>query len=121
MRGSNVTSITYNWFKNKKFEEVYIGEKTTSIESYAFDSCISLKKIDMSASITSIGYHAFMYDTALSIVICRAITPPTIIQYSGYADNWLAGLTYAGLSQEDGGIYVPDESVDAYKTAWKSY
>ena len=121
MRGSNVTAITYNWFKNKKFEEAYIGEKTTSIDSYAFDSCSSLKKIDIPASMTSIGYHAFMYDTALSVVICRAVTPPTIVQYPGYSDNWLAGLTYTGLSQEGGGIYVPDESVEAYKTAWKSY
>jgi hypothetical protein len=50
-------------------------------------------------------------------LICRATTPPTLeTGHNGYQ----LGLYDTNLSKSGAGIYVPDESVEAYKTAWAS-
>jgi len=40
--------------------------------------------------------------------ICKPITPPALVSDLGYIYT-------------DFNIYVPDESVEAYKMAWKNY
>ena len=83
----------------------------TSIGSSVFSHCTSLTSITIPNSITSIGNNAFYYCSSLTSVTVKATTPPTL----GY-------ITFYGVSQNLV-IYVPAESVDAYKAAnnWSTY
>lgn len=82
----------------------------TSIGANAFYNCLSLKYLDLPATLTSIGRSAFCYCGYNTTVICRAVTPPSITNDTFYGTNIAA-------------IYVPAESVNAYKTAtnWSTY
>ena len=68
----------------------------------------------MPSTITQIGISAFYHCTALQTIIIEAITPPTLCG-NVFTDTPIASKT--------GTIYVPDASVDAYKSAsgWSNY
>lgn len=65
--------------------------------------------------VTTIGDYAFLYCSGLTSVYCKATTPPTADIY----DSWHAFDENAS----DRKIYVPMESVEAYKSAqgWSDY
>jgi hypothetical protein len=69
-----------------------------------------LVKVDIGASAVSIGSSLCNGCTSLTTLICRAVTPPSI------GNNIIANAPNAY-------VFVPDESVEAYKTAtnWSSY
>jgi hypothetical protein len=93
------------------FQSVVIPNSVTSIDSYAFYSCKYLTSVTIGNSVTTIGGNAFDSCRHLTSVTVNAITPPT-----------LGG--YAFLNNASGrNIYVPAESVDAYKAAsgWSEY
>ncbi|MBR0240387.1 MAG: leucine-rich repeat protein, partial [Bacteroidales bacterium] len=87
-----------------------IPEGVASIGERAFYVCSSLTSVVIPDSVTSIGPRAFAYCTTLSKIECKSQTPPT-----------------AGKDMfEDTNncpIYVPNESVEAYKAApgWSDY
>lgn len=84
----------------------------TAIGNYAFYRCSSMKSIELPSTVTFIGDNAFQYCTGLTRVSITAATPPT-----------LGGpLVFDGCPALTG-IYVPDNSVEAYKTAtnWTAY
>ena len=87
---------------------VTIGDSVTTIGDYAFYGCSSLTSITIPDSVTTIGYEAFRYCRSLTSVYCKATTPPYI-----YGDIFLA----TNISN----IYVPMESVEAYKCSWYEY
>lgn len=106
-------------FTDAKFKKVILGDRVTSIgtgaESYnsngTFCNCTELEVVIIGNSMSSIGKVAFSGDSKLNTFICKAYIPPTL-----------------GLMAFNGcpflyGIYVPDASVDAYKTAegWSAY
>ena len=82
----------------------------TKIPFWTFRECSSLKRVDIPETVTSIGYDAFRYCSSLEAVYANPSTPPT------GGDN---------MFDETNGcpIYVPDASVDAYKSAeyWSNY
>lgn len=65
--------------------------------------------------VTTIGDYAFLYCSGLTSVYCKATTPSTADIY----DSWHAFDENAS----DRKIYVPIESVEAYKSAqgWSDY
>lgn len=91
-------------------ESYTIPNNVTKIEDRAFYNCNSLTSITIPDSVTTIGYDAFYRCSSLTSFYCKPQTPPTI-------DSDGIGLN------EDVVIYVPTESVDAYKTAeyWSEY
>ena len=115
---NSVTSIgNYAFYYCSALKSVTIGNGVTSIGYAAFDGCSALESVNIPNSVTSIGYRAFSWCDALKEVYCKPTTPPT-------AD--LGGHSY--WSAFDGNasgrkIYVPTESVDAYKAAsgWSNY
>ena len=91
---------------------VNIPDSVTQIGYAAFYSCNSLTSVTIPDSVTSIGYEAFFECRSLTSVYCKATTPPSL------------GGTYVFDSNGSGRkIYVPAESVDAYKSAkgWSKY
>ncbi len=85
-----------------------IPNGVTEIGDYAFEFCSGLTSITIPDSVTEIGDDAFGYCENLASVFCKRITPPAIT---------------ISINSFVGKIYVPAESVDAYKTAdgWKDY
>jgi hypothetical protein len=77
----------------------------------AFSLCDNLEEIEL-PSATAIGVQAFYGCSKLKKIICRATTPPTLVAVSAFSS------TNSSLV-----IYVPDASLEAYKTAtnWSSY
>ena len=95
---TNLTSIT-------------ISNRITSIEQHAFYGCTSLASMVIPNSVTTIGNSAFENCTYLEKVYCKSTMPPT-----GSADMFKNNA----LGRK---IYVPRNSVEAYKTAeyWSDY
>ena len=77
----------------------------------AFARCISLEEVRIPATMTSIQKGTFGFCTALKTIICEATTPPSLDANAWYGSNALTA------------IYVPDASLEAYKTAtnWNQY
>ena len=113
----NITSLGSGAFCKANFTHVVITSNLTTIPDYTVDhgGCFSnttyLTFVDLPSTLTKLGSAAFQSNTALETFICRATTPPT------YGQNAIADCNYTFL------IYVPDESVEAYKTAsgWSSF
>ena len=91
--------------------EYTIPDGVTSIGGYAFYYCSSLTSITIPDGVTSIGDYAFYYCSSMKEVYCKSTTPPA-------GGSWMFG----SISSECK-IYVPTESLEAYKAAeyWKNY
>lgn len=83
----------------------------TTIGDYAFYDCISIKSITIGENLTSIGVTTFYRCASLEFMVINALTPPSL------AD------TAALLDTNNCPIYVPDASVNAYRTAtnWSEF
>ena len=90
---------------------VTIPDNVTTIGRYAFSECRILTSVTIGDSVTTIGDYAFNYCSSLTSVYCKAITPPT----GGY------NMFHNNASGRK--IYVPTNSVNAYKSAsdWSNY
>ena len=92
---------------------VNIPNSVTTIDEMAFYDCIGLTSVNIGNSVTSIGYNAFTYCTSLTSVTSLAVTPPQTAD-SFYSDPSI---------YDKATLYVPRESVGAYRTAyeWKKF
>ena len=95
---TNMTSIT-------------IPSGVTSIEYQTFCNCESLTSITIPSGVTSIEMSAFEYCSSLIGVTCLPTTPPTLGAFA---------FDYNASGRK---IYVPSDSLNAYKTAtnWSRY
>lgn len=135
--GSGVTIIGGNAFYNHKINNLVIPDNVVTIEGSAFkttattvfdfvkigNGCTSIgssaltynfENIDIGSGITSISSYG-IYNTKCKQLICRATTPPSC--GTSAFGSWSAdGVNYPQ-------IYVPDESVNAYKSAsfWSTH
>lgn len=106
----NVTTIGHNAFNGcKKLTSVY-APVLGSIPQDGFRYCSGLQSVELGNVVTSIGIRGLRDCTGLQKIIVRAATPPTL-----GAD--------ALTSTNSCPIYVPDASLEAYKTAvnWSAY
>ena len=71
-----------------------------------FRACKQLEFVRLPSTVTYLGVSTFYKCSALKEIVCEAVTPPTL-----YATQVFDG------TPSDMVIYVPDESVEAYKTA----
>ena len=108
----SVTSIGDYAFEDcTSLTSITIPDSVTSIGYFAFYECSSLTSITIPDSVTSIRNNAFRDCTSLKEVYCKPTTPPS-------AENHIFYNNASGRK-----IYVPTESVDAYKAArwWSDY
>ena len=108
---SGVTSISnYAFYSCYGLTSISIPSGVTNIGNYTFANCTGLTSINIPSGVTSIGSNAFQNCISLTSITIKAITPPTL------GSNVFA-------STNDCPIYVPANSVDAYKSAtnWSTY
>ena len=105
--GARIVSNTY---ENGKGVIVF-DAPVTSIGDYAFYYCTSLTSVTIPDSVTSIGNEAFGVCISLTSVYCKPTTPPA------------GGSDMFNNNAKGRKIYVPRNSVDAYKAAeyWSDY
>ena len=109
---SGVTSIgTYAFKSCSSLTSIGIPNSVTSIGQYAFYDCHSLVSITIPSGATTIGDHAFNGCRGLTSLIVNATTPPTLSNANAFNNT------------NNCPIYVPSESVAAYKAAtnWSTY
>ena len=89
---------------------INIPNSVTIIGDYAFRHCHGLTSVAIPYNVTSIGIQAFYGCSGFTSVLVQATTPPT-----------LGGIAFDNTNNCP--IYVPSESLEAYKAAtnWVGY
>ena len=109
--GKYLTQMTWASFNEcTALTSINIPEYVSRIEGMMFYQCRSLSSIVIPASVSRIDGQSFYGCSGLTSITSLASTPPT--GGSGMFDN-----------TNDCPIYVPEEAVEAYKTAtyWSNY
>jgi hypothetical protein len=107
-----VTSIGERAFSDcSGLTSITISNSVTKIDERTFYNCRGLTSITIPNSVTSIGSEAFYSCSGLTSFTINTIVPPTI-------GNSIFSPNNSQLS-----IYVPAQSVNAYKTAsgWSNF
>lgn len=144
--GPEVEVLPNNFVTQSKIKQVTIPNSVTTINRGLFSHCTELKKVIWNAENTptpNIDYQPFIYCNSLSQIIigkdvkaigdrifymvdsynhvdtvmCLSSVPPIISVYCFYSSN-NSHKTYNNAT-----LYVPEESLDAYRTAegWKEF
>ena len=100
-----------NSFAPAGLTQYTIPNGVTKIGDSAFYYCSSLTSVTIPDSVTEIGWDAFRSCGSLKRIFCSAITPP------------IGGSCMFDYNDSSRKIYVPRNSVDAYKSAeyWSEY
>lgn len=107
---NSITSIeSWTFGDCHSLTSITIPNSVTSISESVFSGCVSLTSVTLGSGVTSIGESAFYGCDNLTSIACEAVIPPTL-----GSNNNLSNVT---------AVYVPAESVEAYKTAtnWSYY
>lgn len=113
VRMSKLSSIQNNqaFYKSGVTVLDFTGSTFTTTKDAFAESSSRLTKVILPDTITYIGWNAFAYCKSLKTFIVLASTPPRFQSNTFMSTN----STFS--------IYVPDESVETYKTAtnWSAY
>lgn len=104
-----LTQMGNDAFQSSGIEKVIIPEGYQTIGDTILNNAQSCRLLDIPSTVTSIGKNILWGVKEITTIVCRAIIPPALNGSFGYN-----GIPVA--------IYVPDESVAAYKAAtnWSS-
>ena len=114
----NLTTLGDGAFRSTKIKKVSNLGNITQLEARIYDTgvfygCTNLKVVVLPATLETLGsqYSPFTGCTSLEDVVCYATIPPAVACSTIFPKNKLKG------------IYVPDSSIDAYRSAtnWSNY
>ena len=108
---ADITTIkSYTFYSCHTLKSITIHNNVSTIGSAAFSGCANVSTLTIGSGVTNIQY-AFDATNSLSTIYCKAVTPPQ-----------LSESTFSNVAT-DYKIYVPTSSVDAYKAAtnWSTY
>ena len=106
---STIVNITSYAFRGcDSLSAITIPDSVTSLGRDCFNNCDSLSSITIGTGVTSIGEYCFFSCSSLTQIICLPTVPPA------------SGAVMFAITNNCP-IYVPYESVDAYKQAWSEY
>lgn len=130
----SVTTIGWNaFFQCSDLTSVIIPNSVTSIADYAFSGCSGLISANISNSVTSIGIEAFKKCSKLTSVTFPnsviSIGSRAFVDCSSLVEVYSLNPTpptcwdnpFDNVIKLTAKLYVPSESVDAYKTAWRGF
>ena len=109
---SGVTGVPDDLMNGNYSLERFIGhDGITSVGEYAFRQCYKLRQLEFGPNLSSIDQRAFQYCQAIPHYVFHSTTPPSLGVDTFYA---IESCTK---------IYVPDDSLAAYKAAtnWTTY
>jgi len=108
-----VTTIGQRSFESCwQLNSIIIPDGVTTIEANAFEGCVNLTSVSIANSVSTIENEAFLGCQKLTSVTNYAANPQTI-----------AATAFSFANQSSCTLYVPAESVEAYKAAdgWKEF
>ena len=100
-----VTELRNRIFQSSSINSISLPSTLTRINADACNSATNLQDITIPSSVAYIGGNAFNWCSGLQWVIVERPTPPTLAISSAFSNTGNCP------------IYVPDESVEAYKAA----
>lgn len=105
----NLVTLSNNAYSSSKISRVVNLGAVSTIGKYAFQNCDNLEYVNLPATVTKIDNYAFSDNATPMTMICRAAVPPTLV----------TTFTSSTITA----IYVPDASLEAYKTAtnWTNF
>ena len=105
----SVTYIGHSSFRGcTSLTSIDIPSSVTTIGNQAFRNCTSLTNVNISSGVTEIQTYAFYGCSSLASITVEAVTPPNL-------------GTRAFDNTNDCPIFVEEDRVDAYKSAWPQY
>ena len=128
--GSGMTNINhYTFLRCRALSSVTLPDTLTTIGTQCFDNCNSLGSITIPDSVTELGYNAFKSAGLTSITIGSGCTT---IQGGCFSGCPLTSITiyaptpptlgYNALAtSETFTVYVPQENLSTYQSAWGGY
>ena len=141
----NISRIQYNTFFGCGLKSIVIPEGVTALDDGAFYGCSGMGSITLPTTLETIGEGVFFTCDALTTitipervtsigdailnncnvteVYCRPTTPPTAVRDEDSDKDWFLIANFFGNIPEGFTIYVPNDSVESYKTAygWNQY
>lgn len=99
-----VKVIPFSCFYKCPLKKIIIPNTVTEIGYTAVADALTLEFLDIPENVSVIGGYAFSGQNLVNVIF-RPITPPSF------------GTSIFGSTYKPQNIYVPDESVEAYKTA----
>ena len=119
--GDNLTHIGASAFGQcDSLKTVTIPNTVKNIGENAFYYCRDLTSVTIGSGVEGIGAYAFASCNALQSVTCLAVEPPAMVAYvyEGTSYGVFAGVDCSAIP-----LYVPEQSIDAYKAAdqWKDF
>ena len=125
---NTITSIEAYAFEASSITDIVIPDKCTVLKTYAFNSCYSLKSIDLGNGVQTIGSQCFGYSRLPTITFPASLkTLENNVFYQN--QNYTESLTFKGTTpptisvnslsglKADCVIFVPAEAVNEYKIA----
>ncbi len=90
--------------------DLVIPESLTVLPAYAFFNCQGITSLTLPSTVTNLWTRCFGQMYGLKRITCNAVTPPTIGAENVFSDYSIP-------------LFVPAESIDAYKTAeyWSNF
>lgn len=110
---SVVTTVNPHAFEGSNLDTIYLPHSIETIAASAFAECYDLYAVHLGSGLQNIGDNAFSGGDYLTEIYCRALVPPFL------GEN----VFYVGGSFVGADVFVPMESLAAYKSAagWSEF